>query len=120
MGIAPAAAVLLLSVRRYENNLQRGVSIAKHRPLLPADIVYALSSPDVSIGCHYFLKNLDGISASAWAAAGGLLFLTSDSILAYNRFVKPQPQGQLKTHITYHLGQVGLIAGALTWFLSQH
>jgi len=119
--LLPAAAVLLLSFAVMKT-ICSGVSQSpKHRPLLPAVIVYAvvLSLMFLSAATTFYKPGWN-FQASAWAAAGGLLFLTSDSILAYNRFVKTQPQGQLKTHITYHLGQVGLIAGALTWFLSQH
>jgi uncharacterized membrane protein YhhN len=44
---------------------------------------------------------------------GGVLFLLSDIILAYDRFVKPIPRGQLWVHMTYHLGQFCLGAGFL-------
>jgi uncharacterized membrane protein YhhN len=56
---------------------------------------------------------------AAWlAAAGGALFLISDSLLAYNRFVHPTRHGVVYVHITYHLGQVLLISGALLRFTS--
>lgn len=44
---------------------------------------------------------------------GTLLFLISDSLLAYNRFVKRIPRGQLWVRITYHLAQFSLAFGFL-------
>jgi uncharacterized membrane protein YhhN len=40
------------------------------------------------------------------AALGGLLFFVSDSILAWNRFVRPVPAGSVLVHATYHPAQV--------------
>lgn len=45
---------------------------------------------------------------------GALLFLLSDIILAYDRFVKPILKGQLWVHMTYHLGQFSLAVGFLS------
>ena len=46
------------------------------------------------------------------AAAGGLLFVVSDLILAWERFVEPIAYGRVKIHITYHLAQFALLIGA--------
>lgn len=46
-------------------------------------------------------------------SAGALLYYLSDSLLAWNRFVEPVPQARLYIHITYHLGQIGLIVGVV-------
>jgi uncharacterized membrane protein YhhN len=43
------------------------------------------------------------------AAAGALLFLVSDALIAWNRFVRPLPRAQLAIMVTYHLGQLGLV-----------
>lgn len=42
------------------------------------------------------------------ALAGAALFLASDSLLAWNRFVRPLPAGRLGTMVTYHLA-LGLL-----------
>lgn len=47
------------------------------------------------------------------AAGGGLLFYTSDTLLAFDRFLQPIPNGRLLVRISYHLGQLGLIAGVV-------
>jgi uncharacterized membrane protein YhhN len=49
-------------------------------------------------------------SGSGVAALGAGLFLASDSIIAWNRFVAPVPLAQPLIMSTYHLGQLGLVA----------
>ncbi len=60
------------------------------------------------------------VSATAVAAAGtgvlvagvgGALFLASDALLGWGRFIGPTPGGRVLVHMTYHAGQVGLV----TW-----
>jgi len=53
---------------------------------------------------------------AAFVAAGGLLFFFSDFMLAFDRFIRPVSHGRLVVHITYHLGQFGLILGVI-WHL---
>jgi uncharacterized membrane protein YhhN len=48
-------------------------------------------------------------SASIAAAAGALLFLTSDTLLAWDRFVEPFPRSHLMVMVAYHLGQLLLV-----------
>ena len=52
------------------------------------------------------------------AAGGAALFFTSDSILAYDRFVRKLKHGQSYVHLTYHVGQACLIIGAMWHYLS--
>jgi alkenylglycerophosphocholine/alkenylglycerophosphoethanolamine hydrolase len=40
---------------------------------------------------------------------GGVLFLTSDALLGWGRFVGATLGGRVLVHMTYHLGQVGLV-----------
>lgn len=56
-------------------------------------------------------------AAAALAASGGLLFFTSDNLLAYDRFVKPVRYGRLMVRISYHLGQIALIAAAVVQYV---
>ena len=42
------------------------------------------------------------------AQIGGLLFMASDTILAWNRFVRPLSWARPAIMVTYHLGQLGL------------
>ncbi len=49
-------------------------------------------------------------SGLVWAIVGSVLFVASDSLLAWNRFVRPVAHAQLGIMVTYHLGQLGLTA----------
>lgn len=48
-------------------------------------------------------------SGNAWAIGGALLFATSDSMIAWRRFVAPFPHVGVAIMVTYHLGQCGLV-----------
>jgi uncharacterized membrane protein YhhN len=54
---------------------------------------------------------------SLLVSAGALLFYLSDTLLGWNKFVAPLPQARLKVMVAYHLGQIGLIAGAALNYL---
>jgi len=43
------------------------------------------------------------------AVAGALLFFTSDTLIAWNRFVGRRPWMPLAIIVTYHVGQAGLV-----------
>jgi len=43
------------------------------------------------------------------AAVGGALFLASDALLGWSRFVAPAPGGRVLVHVTYHFAQLGLV-----------
>ena len=48
-----------------------------------------------------------------WVAAGAVLFLISDSLLAINRFKTPVPLRDVLVWSTYYLGQCGIAVGYL-------
>jgi uncharacterized membrane protein YhhN len=54
--------------------------------------------------------------AALLAAIGAFLFAASDTMLAWNKFVSPAQKSRLTVMITYHLGQILLIAGVLIQF----
>ena len=47
-------------------------------------------------------------SGSVLAAVGAALFFSSDTLIAWERFVRPRPWAPLAIIVTYHLGQAGL------------
>ena len=59
------------------------------------------------------------VLAAMWAAAiavgdvfaivGATLFVASDAVLGWNRFVEAIPHGRLLTHVPYHLGQTFIV-----------
>jgi alkenylglycerophosphocholine hydrolase len=87
------------------------------RKLQGATLIYfiILSLMAISATSTLFRPDWERQTA-AFVAAGGLLFFFSDFMLAFDRFIRPVSHGRLVVHITYHLGQFGLILG-LVWHL---
>ncbi len=54
--------------------------------------------------------------AALLAASGAILFVASDVVLAWNKFVQPLARGRLVNILLYHLGQILLALGALAQF----
>jgi uncharacterized membrane protein YhhN len=52
-------------------------------------------------------------TTSALTAAGGLLFLASDTIIAWERFVAPIRNGPVLVIVSYHLAQLGIVLGLI-------
>jgi len=92
---------------------------AVHRKLvLPVGIYAASMSLMASSALHTLGRPDWPSSAAVLAANGGLLFFCSDALLAYDRFIRPFPHARLFVRITYHLGQLGLAAGAVMALMS--
>jgi uncharacterized membrane protein YhhN len=56
-------------------------------------------------------------SAAFFVSVGAFLFCASDVILAWNKFVAPLRNGRVLNIALYHLGQIGLVAGAISQFV---
>jgi uncharacterized membrane protein YhhN len=56
---------------------------------------------------------------AALASIGAVLFFVSDGLLAWHRFVAPVRYGKLLVIVSYHLGQMAIIAGVVEFFI-QH
>jgi len=95
--LAPLLLVLLVVLPRAI----RGVIKAGRGTLVAPVVVYALV---ISVMAASALA-----SGSRLAAAGGLLFLGSDGLIAYRRFVGDRPWMRLTIIVTYHLGQAALV-----------
>jgi len=46
----------------------------------------------------------------ARAMVGSVLFYASDALIAWNRFIEALARGRVAIMVTYHLGQIGLVA----------
>jgi uncharacterized membrane protein YhhN len=55
------------------------------------------------------------VVSALFASIGAIFFYVSDSILAWDRFVKPISHGRLVNMIFYHLGQIGIVLGAILY-----
>lgn len=69
----------------------------------------------VAVGSYVVAVSATAVTAAATgvvvAFVGGAAFLVSDALLGWGRFVGPAPGGRVLVHVTYHLGQIGLV----TW-----
>jgi len=74
----------------------------------------------ISIMLLSAMLKLTDISWNAFAALlvglGAFLFYMSDVILAWTKFIAPVRHGRLYNMLSYHLGQVALIAGVVLQF----
>jgi uncharacterized membrane protein YhhN len=104
-GIA-TAAVCVAAVGAWPATLIfRSLVRTGQRPLVVPVAVYL-----VAICTMVVLATNVGVPA---AAAGAVLFLASDTILALQRFVRPVPRGDVAVHVTYHLAQILLVLSLL-------
>lgn len=58
-------------------------------------------------------------NAAIAVSLGAVLFFASDSMLAWDRFLRPLSHARLRVMLTYHLGQIGIIMGAMLYTLAQ-
>jgi uncharacterized membrane protein YhhN len=56
---------------------------------------------------------------AALVSAGSVLFYASDGMLAWDRFINPLSHARLRVMVTYHLGQFGILGGALLMALAD-
>jgi uncharacterized membrane protein YhhN len=69
--------------------------------------------------CAAYMAVIGAMVVAAWAtgrplvALGATVFMVSDTVLAWNRFVRPLRWGTLAVMATYHVGQVLIVLGLL-------
>jgi uncharacterized membrane protein YhhN len=100
LAVAAPAGAVLRSVAR------------EHRELLGPVIAYVvvlLVMGAVAVAAGAGAGRADADPA---LLAGALAFIASDTLLAYNRFVRPLPRATLQVHVTYHLA-LGLLVVSL-------
>jgi len=100
-----AAAVALLSAALIYPPIHR--ALQRQQPRLVVPVIAYLAVFVVMVASA-------GGTGSLVALAGALLFLYSDAILAWNRFVKPLPYGRLVNIVPYHVGEALLVISLLT------
>jgi uncharacterized membrane protein YhhN len=75
-----------------------------------------VTKPALRVGLATYMLALTAMTGSAIATGmpaasiGATLFLASDTLIAWDRFVAPQPWARPVIMATYHLGQLGLTA----------
>jgi len=93
--VGPVARVVLRRVRASATP-ELAVPVGAYIVVIAVMVVAALASGD------------------ARAAVGAALFAGSDSMIAWNRFVRPFAGARVAIMVTYHLGQAGLVVSLLS------
>ena len=98
VGLAVVAAAIATVGRR----VVLGVRAGDHKEMVGPVIAYLLVISAMVVSAFG--------TAGLWAIAGAMLFYVSDATLAWNRFLEQRRFGPLAVMVTYHLGQIGLVA----------
>ncbi len=111
--VAAVAVVVFLFARKFFRSLKH-----RHSKRLKAlIIVYMLGISTMLLSALLTpLRPGWPPAAAAWIVAGAVLFVISDSTLAWNKFIRPLKNGNLLVMVTYLLGQLGIVTGALLAF----
>jgi alkenylglycerophosphocholine/alkenylglycerophosphoethanolamine hydrolase len=119
MGVMVIAVFVGISASRVFRLIRPGIMrVPRGKRFLSAAFTYGATLTLMLLSALLTLFRPDwDIKAALFAASGAILFFTSDTILAYDRFVNKLKHGQSFVHLTYHLAQVGLILGAMFHFL---
>lgn len=64
-----------------------------------------------------FFNPVWSTNAATVSTLGATFFFVSDTMLSYDRFVKKIPHGRFWVHVTYHLGILGIVSGAMLHFV---
>jgi uncharacterized membrane protein YhhN len=121
-------AVIVLLVVLTSLQIMRRINVAlirsSERYYRVSAIAYSVSITIMLISAMWTLTSGDNnwIWPHAWlVSAGGFLFYLSDTLWGWNRHVSTFPNAQLIIRITYHLGQMGILSGAIlhSYFLAS-
>jgi uncharacterized membrane protein YhhN len=111
------ALVLAFSAARLLRPIVAGLAAKGKRNLITPVIVYGVVITLMLLSAMLTLFRLEWkATPAALVSVGAMLFFFSDVILAWNKFVAPIKNGRMMNMITYHLGQIALIVGALIQF----
>jgi uncharacterized membrane protein YhhN len=75
--------------------------------MVPAVVVYGVVISSMVFGAV--------AGGTAIGITGALLFISSDSLIAEDRFIAPRAWHPIAIIVTYHLALTGIVLGLLTW-----
>lgn len=109
--VVVAAAAVPLYLR-----LRRGMEERGERNLAGPVAVYVAAIGVMVASALATVGRPDWVaSRSALAVVGAGLFMTSDALIGWNRFVRPLPWAPVAVMVTYHLAQGALVWALLGW-----
>lgn len=110
-------AILAVSAVRVIRRIAGAMRARRQTSLVAPVIVYsAVISIMLFAAMSTIFDPAWSTGASLLVSLGAFLFYLSDVILAWNQFVSPITNGRLLNILTYHLGQIGIIAGVISHF----
>jgi uncharacterized membrane protein YhhN len=113
------ALVLAFSAARLLRPIVAGLAAKGQRKLIAPVVGYGMVITLMLLSAMLTLFRLEWQAIpAALVSVGAMLFFYSDAILAWIKFVAPIKNGRMMNMITYHLGQIALIAGVLIQFTS--
>ena len=111
------ALVLAFSAARLLRPIVAGLAAKGQRKLIGPVVVYGVVITLMLLSAMLTLFRPEWKAPpAALVSIGAMLFFYSDAILAWIKFVAPIKNGRMMNMITYHLGQIALIAGVLIQF----
>jgi uncharacterized membrane protein YhhN len=119
IGTILMAVLVGISAARVLRTLKPGLmKVPRGKRFLTAVVTYGLTLTLMVLSAlvTFFRAEWSTLPAIL-CAIGAVLFYVSDSLLGYDRFVVKVKHGQSYVHLTYHLGQIGLVTGAMLHFL---
>jgi len=115
--IAIAVLVGLAAVRIYRA-IAVGLTASGHGSLKMPVLVYSAAISLMLLSALLTLVRSEWAAGPAWLVSiGATLFFISDSLLAWNKFVRTLRIGRLPVIVTYHLGQGLIVLGAVMHFI---
>jgi len=119
IGVIVMAVLVAFSAYRVLVTLKPGVlRVPRGKRFLTAVVSYGLTLTLMVFSALTTFFRADWRAVSAiLVSCGAVLFYISDTTLGYDRFVKKLKHGQSYVHLTYHLGQIGLVTGAMLHFM---
>ncbi|MCU1372448.1 MAG: putative rane protein [Ilumatobacteraceae bacterium] len=103
---AVGIVAVLVAIGTVGRRVVQGVAGGEHREMVGPVIAYLVVISAMVVSAFG--------TAGLWAIVGASLFYVSDATLAWNRFLEQRRFGPLAVMVTYHLGQIGLVAW-LVW-----
>jgi uncharacterized membrane protein YhhN len=111
--LVAVAGIFSLVVRRIQSGMQANDDTGL---LLPVTAYAVILSLMWLSAISTLFRPAWQITPAALVALGAGLFFLSDTMIAYNRFVRPFPHRDILVMTTYHIGQILIITGALMQF----
>lgn len=112
------AILIILVAVRVNQKIATGLTVSGQGKLKPPIFMYSFVISLITLSALLTLVRSEWLAGPAlMVSAGALSFLTSDTLLAWNRFVLPLKHGNLIVIATYHLAQFLIISGSAFHYL---